>query len=140
MLSPDCNLNLTNTLLPEALVAFSDPNVNVNDAPEWDPGVILSPDVNAQPLLPLPPLPVSAPGHPAPAYVLVQSNQPFNVLASSISVPGAAINMPLIFPLNVTVKFDIVVLLKAKVKYCAPLLPVFKSGPTGRYPLDKSCV
>ena len=27
MLSPECNLNLTNTLLPEALVAFSDPNV-----------------------------------------------------------------------------------------------------------------
>jgi hypothetical protein len=30
MLSPDSSLNLTNTLLPVALVAFSDPKVSVN--------------------------------------------------------------------------------------------------------------
>ena len=113
MLSPDCNLNLTNTLLPEALVAFSDPNVNVNDAPEWDPGVILSPDVNAQPLEPFPPLPVSAPGTPDPPYVVPASNQPLRVEAVSIPVPGAAMNTPLTVPVNVSVKFAMVVLLNA---------------------------
>ena len=55
-------------------------------------------------------------------------------------VPGAAINIPLIVPLSVTVKLAIVVLLNAKVKYCDPLLPVFKSGPAGKYPELKSVV
>ena len=37
-------------------------------------------------------------------------------------------------------KLATVALLKAKVKYCVPDLPVFKSGPAGRYPLLRSVV
>ena len=51
------------------------------------PSIILSPEVNAQPFEPLPPLPVSAPGVPDPPYVTPASIQPFNVLALSIFVP-----------------------------------------------------
>jgi hypothetical protein len=91
-LSPDSNLILTNTLLPVALEAFSDPNVNVNDCAEYVVlSIILSPEVNAQPLDPLPPAPVLAPGTPDPAYAMEASIQPFSVDAESIAVPGAAI-------------------------------------------------
>ena len=55
-------------------------------------------------------------------------------------VPGAAIKKPLTLPVNLTVKLLIVVLLNANVAYCEPLLPVFKSGPTGRNPVEKSVV
>jgi hypothetical protein len=67
MLSPDSNLNLTSTLLPVAFVAFSDPSVSVNVWFEYVVlSMILSPDVKAHPLLPLPPDPVLAPGTPDP--------------------------------------------------------------------------
>jgi len=55
------------------------------------PSIILSPDVNAQPFEPLPPLPVLLPGVPDPPYVVEASIQPFNPLALSMLVPGAAI-------------------------------------------------
>ena len=115
-LSPDSNLILTNITLPVALVAFSVPSVNVNSCPLY---VVLSttvsPELNAQPLDPLPPEPVLAPGTPEPPYVVEQSNHPFNELALSIAVPGAAMNMPDTLPDMVKLKLDIVVLLNAKV-------------------------
>jgi hypothetical protein len=115
-LSPDSSLILTNITLPVAFVAFSVPSVNVNSCPEYVVlSMTLSPELNAQPLDPFPPLPVSAPGTPDPPYVVEQSNQPFNVLALSIAVPGAAMNMPDTLPDMVKLKLAIVVLLKANV-------------------------
>ena len=59
---------LTKTVLPVELFIFSVPSVNVLLSFDTvEPVVILSPDVKAQPLLPLPPLPVSLPGTPEPA-------------------------------------------------------------------------
>jgi hypothetical protein len=116
MLSPDSSLNLTNMLLPVAFVAFSDPKVSVNVWFEYDvPSMILSPDVNAHPLDPFPPLPVSAPGTPEPPYVMLASNQPFKVEAESIAVPGAAMKQPDTVPVSLTVKLAIVVLRNANV-------------------------
>jgi hypothetical protein len=43
-------------------------------------------------------------------------------------------------PDNLTVKLLIVVLRNANVKYCAPDLPVARSGPAGRYPELRSVV
>ena len=120
-------------LLPVAFVAFSVPSVNVNSCPLYVVlSTTLSPELNAQPLDPLPPLPVSDPGTPEPPYVAEQSNHPFNPDAESIAVPGAAMNIPETLPDIVRLKLAIVVLLKANVKYCAPDLPVFRSGPAGR--------
>ena len=83
ILSPDSNLILTKILLPVAFVAFSVPKVNVNSCDEYVvPSITLSPELNAQPFDPFPPDPVLAPGTPEPPYVVEQSNQPFNELAS----------------------------------------------------------
>lgn len=87
---------LTNTTLLVALLIFSLPSVIVYAELILEPVGTTSAPVNAQPLLPLPPLPVSLPGIPAPAYWLVQSNQPLNPLALSTPVPGAAIHKPAI--------------------------------------------
>mgnify|MGYP005733106543 CR=1 FL=1 len=48
----------------------------------------------AQPLEPLPPLPVSLPGKPTPAYCVVHSNQPLSPLELSTFDPGNAIHTP----------------------------------------------
>ena len=95
--------------------------------------LILSPDVNAQPLEQLPPEPVLAPGTPEPPYVVDASNQPLSDEAESIAVPGAAMNTPLTVPVRVRSKLAILVLLNAMVKYCVPV-SLLRSGPAGRYP------
>ena len=115
-LSPDSNLILMNMLLPVALEAFSDPSVSVNACAEYVVlSMILSPDVNAHPLDPLPPVPVLAPGTPDPAYDREASNHPLSVEVSSIAVPGDAIKTPETFPVRVTVKLAVAVLRKANV-------------------------
>ena len=119
--------------MPVALDIFSLPSVRVNDPFKLEPVDILSPVVNAQPLEPLPPFPVSLPGTPEPAYVTLVSNQPFNPLALSIAVPGAAMKQPAI-PVVLTIfrsKLATVCLLNANVKYCVPVSPLL-FGPTGR--------
>ena len=115
-LSPDSNLILMNMLLPVALEAFSDPSVSVNACAEYVVlSIILSPDVNAHPLDPLPPAPVLAPGTPDPAYDTEASNHPLSVEVSSIAVPGAAMKNPETVPVRVTVKLATEVLRKANV-------------------------
>ena len=58
-------------LLPVLFDAFWSPNVSVNVSLLYVvPSIILSPEVNAQPFEPLPPLPVSLPGVPDPPYVV----------------------------------------------------------------------
>jgi len=61
---------------------FSLPKVNVNASFIADPVVTLSPEVKAQPSLPLPPAP--DPGTPEPAYVALAFNHPFKPLVLSI--------------------------------------------------------
>ena len=92
------------------------------------PSMILSPDVNAQPLEPLPPDPVLAPRTPEPPYVMPASNQPLSDDAESMAVPGAAMKQPLTVPVRVMVKLAMVVLLNAMVKYCVPVSEE-RSGP-----------
>ena len=109
---------------------FSLPSVRVIDPLKLEPVEILSPAVNAQPSEPLPPLPVSLPGMPAPAYVTLVSNQPLRPLALSIPDPGAAIQQP-VMPVELTIfrsKFATATLRKANVKYCECFSRIF-GGP-----------
>ena len=93
---------------------------------------ITSAPVLAPPSTPLPPLPVSLPGTPAPAYCAVPGIQPFNPLALSIPVPGAANQTPAIPELvMLRSKLATTFLRNAKVKYCVPVSPLL-SGPAGK--------
>ena len=58
---------------------------------------------------------MSAPGTPEPPYVVPQSNHPPRLDASSMAVPGAAINMPDTVPDIVKLKLATFDLLNANV-------------------------
>jgi hypothetical protein len=64
----------------------------------------------AQPLFPLPPAPVFAPGIPDVVADELISNQPFNVDVLSIVDPGNATHIPAIVPVNCISNFDTEVL------------------------------
>ena len=131
--SPLSNATLTNTTLPVALDMFSLPSVIVYVLLILVPNDTTSAPVLAHPSLPLPPEPVLLPGTPTPAYWVPVSNQPFNPLALSTPVPGAAIHKPAI-PVDEFIamsKFATTALRNAKVKYCLPVSPDL-SGPAGK--------
>ena len=66
------------------------------------------------------------------------SIHPLSPLVESIVDPGSANHNPEIFPVKVTVILLLALRLNAPLKYCVPDLPVARSGPAGKYPLDKS--
>ena len=106
-------------LFPVAFELFALPSVIVNAVLKALPVGTTSAPVKAHPFPPLPPLPVSAPGTPAPAYCVVPSTHPLSVLALSIAVPGLAIHNPVI-PVElfkVISKLATVARLKANVSY-----------------------
>ena len=107
------------------------PNVAVVDSLDTELPVVIVPP-NAQPSDPLPPDPVFAPGTPEPAYAVVNSTHPFNEDAESIVDPGTATHAPASVPENLTSNLETEVLINLNVKYCVPVLPADKSGPTGK--------
>ena len=75
---------------------------------------------------------MSLPGTPAPAYCAVPGIHPFNPLALSIPVPGAANQTPATPELvMLRSKFATTFLRKANVKYCVPV-SLLLSGPAGK--------
>ena len=131
---PDASAILIKMLVPVLLAAFCPPKVIVY--PTLAIAVfngITSAPVNAHPFEPLPPVPLAAPGTPAPAYCVYASSHPLMVLVGpgnpgvgdenppeSIVVPGAAIQTPAtpVVVVSLMSKLARLGLANAKVKYC----------------------
>ena len=93
---------------------------------------------SAQPLLPLPPTPLLAPGRPAPPYGKLMLSQPLNdevgptpPAAVSNTLPGRATHTPPTVPVICMSNLEVDVLTNLNVNHCVDPC-VVRFGPAGK--------
>ena len=113
---PDVNLIRMYISFVAVLDELTVPNVAVTALLVW---LLFNGAVppKAHPSDPFPPLPVSDPGIPEPAYAVDISNQPFNPDVESIVEPGNPTHKPANVPDHLTSNLETDVLTILNVKY-----------------------